>query len=197
MAIEDPKQKAARESGYLGGQILIAMPTMLDPRFQRTVLYICSHSSEGAMGLVLNRTFGAVTFSELLSQLGIPPGDIAANRQVHFGGPVESGRGFVLHSTDFVRSDTLVLPDGIGLTSTLDILRAMAEGHGPRNSLFALGYSGWGPGQLDAEIHSNGWLSAPAQPELLFDDDLDTKWERALGALGINPLMLSEEAGHA
>ena len=149
------------------------------------------------MGLVLNRAFGSVSFGDLLGQLGIPAGDIMTDRQVHFGGPVESGRGFVLHSTDFVRSDTMVVDGKIGLTGTLDILRAMAEGNGPSQSLFALGYAGWGPGQLDAEIESNGWLSTNADPTLLFDDELDTKWERALAQLGINPLMLSEEAGHA
>jgi putative transcriptional regulator len=183
--------------GYLVGQILIAMPTMIDPRFQRTVLYLCAHSKEGAMGLVLNRSFGSVTFGELLGQLGISASNIQADRHVHFGGPVESGRGFVLHSTDVVQADTMVLPGGIGLTSTLDILRAIAGGYGPQQSLFALGYAGWGPGQLDAEIQSNGWLSTQVVPELLFDDDLETKWERVLARMGINPLMLSEEAGHA
>ena len=190
-------QETENNDGYLIGQLLIAMPTMLDPRFQRTVLYLCAHSSEGAMGLVLNRSFGSVTFGELLGQLGISGGNIIADRQVHFGGPIESGRGFVLHSTDFTQPDTMMLPGGIGLTSTLDILRAIADGGGPKSSLFALGYAGWGPGQLDAEIHSNGWLSTPAEPGLLFDDDLDTKWDRALAHMGINPLMLSEEAGHA
>jgi putative transcriptional regulator len=191
------KDDTETTNGYLLGQMLIAMPTMADPRFQRTVLYLCAHSPEGAMGLVLNRSFGSVTFSELLGQLGIPAGNITSDRPVHFGGPVESGRGFVLHSTDFVQSDTMMLPGGIGLTSTLDILRAIAQGGGPAHSLFALGYAGWGPGQLDAEIQSNGWLSTPVEPGLLFDGDLDTKWDRALAHMGIDPLMLSEEAGHA
>ncbi len=185
------------QNGYLGGQMLIAMPTMLDPRFQRTVLYVCSHNADGAMGLVVNRAFASITFSDLLNQLGIASGDIVADRQVHFGGPVESGRGFVLHSTDFLRSDTMLVSGGIGVTGTLDILRAIAEGHGPSQSLFALGYAGWGPGQLDDEIRSNGWLSAPAEKAILFDTTLDDKWERALERLGINPLMLSQEAGHA
>jgi putative transcriptional regulator len=148
------------------------------------------------MGIVVNRVFGEVTFRELLGQLGIPTG-IQIDRQVHFGGPVESGRGFVLHSTDVVQKESLVVADGVALTGTLDILRAIAEGEGPRQSLFALGYAGWGPGQLDAEIYANGWLTVPADPSILFDDNLDTKWERALAGLGIDPLMLSAEAGHA
>jgi putative transcriptional regulator len=135
------------EKGYLNGHMLIAMPAMADPRFQRTVLYLCTHSSQGAMGIVVNRVFGEVTFRELLGQLGIPTG-IQIDRQVHFGGPVESGRGFVLHSTDVVQKESLVVADGVALTGTLDILRAIAEGEGPRQSLFALGYAGWGPGQL-------------------------------------------------
>jgi putative transcriptional regulator len=189
-------RKPLKKDGYLSGQILIAMPTMLDPRFQRTVLYVCAHSSDGAMGLVLNRAFGSITFVELMNQLGIPAG-IDTERQVHFGGPVESGRGFVLHTTDFVHDDSMMVDETVALTGTLDILRAIAEGKGPTQSLFALGYAGWGPGQLDAEIHSNGWLSATANPSLLFDGDIDTKWDRALAEMGINPLMLSEEAGHA
>jgi putative transcriptional regulator len=184
------------ENSYLRGQMLIAMPTMLDPRFQRTVLYICTHSKDGAMGIVVNRVFGEVTFHQLLVQLGIEGGG-HLHRQVHFGGPVESGRGFVLHSTDFVQDDSLVVSEGLALTGTLDILRAIADGKGPEQSLFALGYAGWGPGQLDDEIHSNGWLSVPADKAILFDGDLDTKWERALQGFGIDPLMLSQEAGHA
>ncbi len=189
-------RKPLKKDGYLSGQVLIAMPTMLDPRFQRTVLYVCAHSSDGAMGLVLNRAFGSITFVELMSQLGIPAG-IDTERQVHFGGPVESGRGFVLHTTDFVHNDSMMVDEKVALTGTLDILRAIAEGKGPTQSLFALGYAGWGPGQLDAEIQSNGWLSSSANPALLFDGDIDTKWDRALAEMGIDPLMLSEEAGHA
>jgi putative transcriptional regulator len=184
------------EGGYLMGQLLVAMPTMADPRFQRTVSLVCAHSHKGAMAIVLNRTFGSVKFRDLLVQLGIDSPD-AHDRMVHFGGPVESGRGFVLHSPDFLHEDTVMVDRGIALTGTLGMLKAIAAGHGPRRSLFALGYAGWGPGQLDKEIESNGWLSLPLDPEMLFDDDLDTKWDRALAQFGIDPLMLSQTAGHA
>jgi putative transcriptional regulator len=185
-----------QEDGYLGGHMLIAMPTLLDPRFQRTVVYLCAHSADGAMGIIVNRIFGSVTFRELLGQLGIPSPQ-AVDRQVHFGGPVESGRGFVLHSTDHMHQDSVKVDDAIALTGTLDILRAIAQGGGPHASLFALGYAGWDAGQLDGEIQDNGWLSMPADHDLLFDEDLETKWERALGLMGIDPLMLSTQAGHA
>ena len=191
-----PPRQPASEGGYLLGQMLIAMPTMTDPRFQRTVLLVCAHSHKGAMAIVLNRTFGGMRFRDLLGQLGIDSPD-AVERQVHFGGPVESGRGFVVHSADFMHEDTVMVENGIALTGTLGMLRAIAAGHGPQRSLFALGYAGWGPGQLDAEIESNGWLSVPLDTDILFDDDLDTKWERTLAGFGINPLMLSETAGHA
>ena len=184
------------KEGYLGGHMLIAMPTLLDPRFQRTVIYVCAHSPEGAMGIILNRIFGSVTFRELLGQLGIASPD-TMDRQVHFGGPVESGRGFVLHSTDRLQQDSLKVDDSIALTGTLDILRSIAHGKGPASALFALGYAGWDAGQLDNEIQDNGWLSMPANYDLLFDADLDDKWERALALLGVDPLMLSEQAGHA
>lgn len=182
---------------YLTGQLLIAMPSMADPRFARTVIYLCAHSDEGAMGLVVNKPLPSITFPELLEQLGIDSGEEVDKLRVHFGGPVESGRGFVLHSADFVREGTMVVDNGVALTATIDILRAIAAGQGPRHHLLALGYAGWGPGQLDAEIQANGWLHAPADTAILFDPDLSTKWERAIAKLGITPAMLSAEAGHA
>ena len=189
----------ANEPGdsYLAGQLLLAMPQMEDPRFARSVIYLCAHTAEGAMGLVINRLFGAVSFGDLLQQLGIESQIDTSDVHVHFGGPVESGRGFVLHSTDFVREGTMKVDDQLALTGTLDILRAIAERRGPSRSLFALGYAGWGPGQLDAEIQANGWLHVPAEPGLVFDPDLNSKWERALAVMGIKPFMLSAEAGHA
>ena len=183
--------------GTLAGQLLIAMPSMEDPRFTRSVIYVCAHTSDGAMGLVINRLFGAVSFGDLLQQLGIETQIDTSDMHVHFGGPVESGRGFVLHSTDFVREGTMKVDEQLALTGTLDILRAIAERRGPSRSLFALGYAGWGPGQLDAEMQANGWLHVPAAPELVFDPDLNSKWERALAVMGIKPFMLSGEAGHA
>ncbi|WP_207478023.1 YqgE/AlgH family protein [Arenibaculum pallidiluteum] len=181
----------------LAGHLLIAMPGMPDPRFARSVIYLCAHGEEGAMGIVVNRLMDAITFHELLDQLEIEPPGIVPTVRVHFGGPVEQARGFVLHSTDFVREGSLVIDDEVALTATVDILRAIAEGRGPKHRLFALGYAGWGPGQLDAEIQANGWLNVPADAALLFDEELETKWERAIAKIGAHPAMLSGEAGHA
>jgi putative transcriptional regulator len=181
---------------WLSGQLLIAMPGMQDPRFGRTVLYLCSHSPEGAMGLIINRTFGEIRFTDLMTQLGID-GPLSHDRPVHFGGPVDSSRGFVLHSADFRADETLVVDDNVALTATKDILQAIVAGAGPNSAIFALGYARWSPGQLDSEIQANAWLTAPADRELIFDPDLDTKWERAIGRLGFAPAMLCAEAGHA
>lgn len=186
-----------KSSDYLTGQLLIAMPGMMDPRFQRTVIYMCAHNEDGAMGLVVNRLFGSVTFEDLLAQLDMDVARPVTNMPVHYGGPVESGRGFVLHSTDYVRDGTLVVDDDVALTATIDILRAISEDRGPRRNILLLGYAGWGPGQLDAEIQANGWLNVPCDEELLFDPDLDTKWERSIAKLGVSLSMLSGEAGHA
>ncbi|MDQ2102326.1 YqgE/AlgH family protein [Azospirillum isscasi] len=186
-----------KSSDYLTGQLLIAMPGMTDPRFQRTVIYMCAHNEDGAMGLVVNRLFGSVTFEDLLEQLEIDIQEPVANMPVHYGGPVESGRGFVLHSTDYVRDGTLVVDDEVALTATIDILRAISEDRGPRRNILLLGYAGWGPGQLDAEIQANGWLNVPCDESLLFDPELDTKWERSIAKLGVSLSMLSAEAGHA
>ena len=188
---------ADKDSRYLTGHLLIAMPGMADPRFQRSVVYMCAHNAEGAMGLVVNRLFGSINFRDLLSQLDIKASQDVADIRVHYGGPVESGRGFVLHSTDFMREGSMQVDDEIALTATVDILRAIAEGRGPRHSILALGYAGWGPGQLDSEMQANGWLHAPSDEGLVFDHDLDTKWERSIGKLGVNLTMLSGEAGHA
>lgn len=182
---------------FLSGQLLIAMPGMQDERFAKTVIYMCAHTPEGAMGLVLNHALDSLTFPDLLEQLGIEEEIGATDVRVHVGGPVEAGRGFVLHSTDYSQEATLPVDDGIALTATVDVLKAIARGRGPQKSLLALGYAGWGPGQLDDEIKANGWLQAPADPGLVFDLNLDNKWERAIGKLGIDPRMLSDEAGHA
>jgi putative transcriptional regulator len=182
---------------YLTGQLLMAMPGMPDPRFQRTVVYMCAHNAEGAMGLVINRLFGSISFGDLLEQLEIKPTRSVVDLRVHYGGPVESGRGLVLHSTDFVREGTMMVDDDVAVTATVDILRAIADGRGPRRSLLALGYAGWGPGQLDAEMQANGWLTAASDEALMFDADLDTKWERSIAKLGVRLSMLSGEAGHA
>lgn len=184
-------------NGYLTGQLLVAMPQMRDVRFARTVIYVCAHNADGAMGLVINRLVGSITFPALLAQLGIDSAGLGEEIRVHFGGPVESGRGFVLHSSDYVHSGTMLVDDDVGLTASIDILKDIADGQGPRRSLLALGYAGWGPGQLDAEIQANGWLSVPSDEQLIFGDDLDSKWERAIGKIGIDLNQLSGEAGHA
>jgi putative transcriptional regulator len=184
-------------TGYLTGQLLVAMPQMRDPRFTRSVIYMCAHNAEGAMGLVVNRRVDTISFSDLLTQLGITSSRRKDDIRVHFGGPVEQGRGFVLHSTDYTQVGTLRVDESVALTATLDILKEIAAGGGPRCSLLALGYAGWGPGQLDAEIQANGWLSVPADEGLVFDADLDNKWERAIGKIGIDFSKLSSDAGHA
>ena len=184
-------------TGYLTGQLLVAMPQMQDPRFMRTVIYMCAHSTEGAMGLVVNKLVDNVSFPDLLEQLNIQTGPVEDEIFVHFGGPVETGRGFVLHSSDYIQDATLVIDEQIGLTATVDILKSIAEGGGPDRSLLALGYAGWGAGQLDEEIQANGWLTVAPDVPLVFDGDLDGKWERAMGKMGIDFSKLSGDAGHA
>ncbi len=191
--------------GYLDGQMLIAMPVMEDERFSRSVIYICAHSPEGAMGIIVNRPARAIDFADLLVQLEVVdtadqiklPGNVEMMK-VMKGGPVETGRGFVLHSSDFfIQNATLPIDDDICLTATLDILKAIAQGHGPNRAILALGYAGWAPGQLETEIQSNGWLHCPADPDLIFGADTEDKYPRALRKIGIDPGMLSNAAGHA
>ena len=183
--------------GYLVGQLLIAMPMMEDPRFARSVIYVCAHNADGAMGLVVNKELESLSFSELLEQVGVdlPPPD--KQIRVHFGGPVETGRGFVLHTAEYDQGGTLTVDGAFAVTVSIDILRDIVSGTGPDRSLLALGYAGWGPGQLDAEIQANGWLHAPADPSLVFDADIDAKWQSAIAALGIDVTMLAGQSGHA
>jgi putative transcriptional regulator len=191
--------------GYLDGQLLVAMPVMGDPRFERSVIYLCAHSPEGAMGIMVNRPAGSIDFPELLVQLKIIKSseqielpENAESLKVLTGGPVDTGRGFVLHSSDFfIENATLRIDDGICLTATVDILKAIAKGAGPKHAILALGYAGWAPGQLETEIQDNGWLHCDADPDLVFGDDVEEKYTRALRKIGIDPGMLSNEAGHA
>jgi putative transcriptional regulator len=183
--------------GYLAGQLLIAMPQMQDPRFQRTVIYMCAHSAEGAMGLVVNKPMDSLSFPDLLQQLEIERGGSSANMPIYFGGPVETGRGFVLHSADYVEEATLVIGGNVALTANIDIVRAIAKGEGPHKRLLALGYAGWGPGQLDHEIQANGWLSVPSDENLVFGTDDGAKWSSALAKLGVDVEKLSGFAGRA
>jgi len=182
---------------YLTGQLLIAMPGMEDQRFTQSVILLCAHTNEGAMGIVLNRPLAKPTFEALLTQLDVQPTPPARQIRLCQGGPVDHGRGFVLHTNDWVGDGSLKVDDKLALTASLDVLQEIARGRGPREGLLALGYSSWGPGQLDREMQENVWLSAPAEVDLLFDADYDTKWRRALGILHIDPLLLSAAAGHA
>lgn len=185
------------KEGYLTGQMLVAMPQMEDPRFARSVVYICAHTSDGAMGLVVNKIAENITFPDLLEQLSLPAGPESEQIRVHIGGPVETGRGFVLHSADFTQDASLIIEDKLALTATVDILRAIADGAGPQKSLLALGYTGWAPGQLDSEIQANGWLSVEADDEIVFGNRNEDKWAGALSKIGIDVSMLSGSAGHA
>jgi putative transcriptional regulator len=202
------KSRKGDEAGYLDGQFLVAMPAMSDKRFARSVIYMCAHSGQGAMGLIVNQRAAHITFPELLGQLSIsargtesaaePPESDLSDIDVHVGGPVETGRGFVLHTSDyFAAESTLTIDDGVSLTATVDILKAIAVGKGPHRAILALGYAGWRPGQLENEIAANGWLHCPPDLDLLFDRDLEHKYERAMSKIGIDPSHLVSEAGHA
>ncbi len=198
------KSRVTTKRGYLDGQMLIAMPTMGDERFSRSVIYMCAHSSEGAMGIIVNHPAAHISFSDLLVQLNVIPAadniqlPQAGDVKVMKGGPVDTQRGFVLHSADFyVENSTLPIDEGICLTATLDILKAIARGDGPKSAILALGYAGWAPGQLEQEIHQNGWLHCTADPELIFGEDAEGKYAKALRKIGIDLGMLSSEAGHA
>jgi putative transcriptional regulator len=190
---------------YLDGQLLIAMPVMEDERFARSVIYVCAHSADGAMGIVVNHPAGSIDFPQLLMQLDIidKAGEVKLPEHAEFmkvlkGGPVDTGRGFVLHSSDFAIEDaTLPIDEGISLTATLDILKAIAKGTGPKHAILALGYAGWAPGQLESEIQHNGWLHCPADPDLIFGRNVEDKYQRALDKIGIDLGMLSNAAGHA
>jgi len=195
--------KDKRERGFLDGQFLIAMPGMQDGNFDRSVVYICAHSAAGAMGFIINRS-QSISFTEVLLHLKLVEQPEAimmdgATRDFPIlnGGPVETGRGFVLHSDDFSSESSIPVSDDISLTATLDILRAICEGRGPKRATMLLGYAGWGPGQLESEIGSNGWLNCPACEELIFDRTLEDKYDRALASMGVRPEMLSRETGHA
>jgi putative transcriptional regulator len=200
-----PAGSKASARGYLDGQMLIAMPAMGDERFSRSVIYVCAHSSEGAMGIVVNQPAANINFPELLVQLEVIPAveriqlpTSAGAVKVLKGGPVETGRGFVLHSADyFIENSTLPIDEGICLTATIDILKAIARGDGPASAILALGYAGWAPGQLENEIQENGWLHCAADPELIFGTDTEGKYQKALRKIGIDLGMLSSDSGHA
>lgn len=199
------RQRKGQAISYLDGQLLLAMPGMTDKRFQRSVIYLCTHSADGAMGLIVNQRASHISFTGLLKQLGIVGDDAdeivppdVLRMHVHVGGPVSTERGFVLHSTDYFAEDsTLEIDDSVCLTATIDILKAMAGGKGPEQAILALGYAGWAPGQLETEIQANGWLHCPADRDLVFGPDLELKYDRAMFKIGIDPSHLVSEAGHA
>ncbi len=199
------KQADPRPTTSLEGQFLIAMPSLREEPFARSVVYLCAHRDDGAMGLIINQRAREIDFGELLTQLGVVPAEPAIRLPRHAeavrvlrGGPVETGRGFVLHSADYDSADSTVrIGDDVCLTATVDILRAIATGAGPAHAVLALGYAGWSSGQLESEILANGWLTCPADPDLIFDPDDGSKYDRALARLGIHAGMLSSEAGHA
>lgn len=184
-------------SGYLTGQLLIAMPQMQDTRFERSVIYMCVHNEDGAMGLVVNRLSDDMTFTDLLEQVGVERNRDTASLPIHIGGPVETGMGFVLHTSDYEQASTIKVSDSISLTHTIEILKDIAEGRGPRQAMLALGYAGWGAGQLDSEIQANSWLNVPADESIVFDEMQQDKWERSIAKLGFDISLLSGEAGHA
>ncbi len=185
-------------SDELSGQLLIAMPSMGDPRFDHAVVLVCAHSDEGAMGIIVNKRVPELHLDDLLEQLDIKTSDSSRDVAIHFGGPVEGGRGFVLHSTDYPGNpSTLLVDPGFGLTATKDVLEDIASGSGPRAAMTVLGYAGWGPGQLESELQQNAWLTVDADEAIVFDPNDDGKWLGALKKLGIDPLMLSAEGGSA
>jgi putative transcriptional regulator len=200
-----PAAPRGQQRRFLDGQLLVAMPGMLDQRFARSVIYLCAHSEDGAMGIIVNQPARMRSFPDLLVQLQViaaserirlPRG--AEDIQVLSGGPVQTDRGFVLHSADFfIDNSTLPIDEGVSLTATIDILRAIAAGEGPHKAVLALGYAGWDAGQLENEIQQNGWLNCPADPSILFDRDLDSKYTRAMHSIGIDIERLSSSAGHA
>ncbi len=183
--------------GYLGGQLLIATPSMQNPHFAGCIICVCAHSEEGAMGLVLNRPMEGLSFDDLLKQLDLAPVPAQRSIRLHQGGPVEGGRGFVLHTNDWSSEGSLQVGGDLALTASVDILKAIASGGGPRLGLLALGYAGWGPGQLESEIEANAWLSVSPDEALLFGDAHDAKWRQAFAKLRVDPLLLSVAAGHA
>jgi putative transcriptional regulator len=198
-------QKGTAARGFLDGQMLIASPGMQDERFSKSLIYMCAHSSEGAMGIIVNQPAPHISFPDLLVKLDVIPkaekiqlpsraGDVTVLK----GGPVETERGFVLHSADFfIENSTLPIDEGVCLTATLDILKAIARGNGPASAILALGYAGWSPGQLENELQQNGWLHCSPDPELLFGTDIGAKYDRAMQKIGIRPGMLSSDVGHA
>lgn len=188
---------ASENDGFMTGRLLAAMPFMNDARFSQAVIYICGHDDQGAIGLMINKTFPSLTFRELLRQLNIPISTMCRDLTMHYGGPVEISRGFVLHSCDFQVESTVVVDTSFAITSTLEILKVIAQGDGPKHIVATLGYSGWGPGQLEQEIQENTWMVVDATPELVFHSAMDEKWRLCMAQIGVDPAVLSLDCGRA
>ena len=181
----------------LTGQIIVSMPSLEDERFYKTVIYMCAHSSEGSMGIIINKKIDYDLYPDLLEQLGIDKPLDKKKLFIRYGGPIESGRGFVLHSDDMIRKETLNIDKGVALTSTAEFFDDLSIGKGPKNSILALGYAGWASGQLEAEILQNSWMSLPVDTSFLFDDEVSRKWTQAYKIMGVNPNNLSFQSGRA
>ncbi|MGL5784568.1 MAG: YqgE/AlgH family protein [Alphaproteobacteria bacterium] len=194
---KEKKHKISEFSGYLTGSLLVAMPHISDARFHKSLVFVCGHDENGAMGLVVNRVLEEITLKDLFQQMNMETSPVCESYPIHFGGPVEGGKGFVLHTADYQQATTLVINDQYGVTATLDILSAIAEEKGPKFSILALGYAGWGPGQLDAELQSNNWLEVEPDENLIFQVPYWKKWEAAISKLGIEEMMLTPDLGHA
>lgn len=193
---QSTSRRGPENDDSLAGKLIIAMPNIGDPRFDRAVIYLFAHRENGAMGLIVNKTADDLSFANLLSEHMTVSADVA-DIPVRFGGPVEVTRGFVLHSPDYHREATIVVDDEISMTATVDVLKAIAAGRGPDKVLFAVGYAGWGPGQLEREIQENGWLLSPSDLDIVFGDDDPAKWSQALALIGVDPSLLSSSAGRA
>ena len=181
----------------LTGKLLISMPSLEDERFYKTVIYICAHSSEGTMGIIINKKIDYDLYPDLLEQLGIDKPLSGKKLYIRYGGPVETGRGFVLHSDEVIQKETLSIEKGVALTSTAEFFEDLSKGKGPENSIFALGYAGWGPGQIEKEILANSWMTLSADSKFLFDEEVSNKWNKAYNLLGIDPNKLSQFSGRA
>lgn len=187
--------------GYLAGKMLLAMPVMGDNRFAKAVIYLCAHDENGAMGLVINQVVPGLEFGSLLKELNVAtditiPSDIVTMPVIN-GGPVETARGFLLHSKDFKHDDTVDINERFSLTGTIDALKEVAQGHGPKDMVFTLGYAGWSAGQLDSELQQNSWLTCDASENLIFGTKPQDMWDAAIATLGFDPSLLSADAGHA
>jgi putative transcriptional regulator len=187
---------AGSTGGYLEGKMLVATHLIKESCFSRSVIYLCAHNAEGAMGIIVNQLLESVSYQDIFQQLEIPDELPGLSLPVHFGGPVDSNRGFVLHSLDYSQTDTLVA-NRVGLTSNITILKEIANGGGPEKRMLALGYAGWAAGQLEKEIADNSWIIIPPDDNLLFGNDQAAKWQQATKSLGFDPFTLSGSVGHA